>query len=52
MTKQQLIDIWLLKYPADTLHLDLEHNALAGHVLCKDGLYRDWVEYEFYRERV
>jgi hypothetical protein len=45
-TKQQLVDRWLAEFPQDANSADLEHNALAGMVLCKDGFYRDWVTYE------
>lgn len=50
MSKLERINSWLSIYPEDVNHPDLEFNALAGSVLCKDGLYREWNEYVFYKE--
>jgi hypothetical protein len=45
MTKAQLIAIRLARFPEEANSPDLELNAVAGHVKCRDGLYRDWAEY-------
>jgi hypothetical protein len=50
-TKAQLIERWLKEFPNDAGHPDLEHNALAGMVLCNDGFYRDWVTYELMKRK-
>lgn len=42
-TKQELIDIWLARWPQDADCPSLEHNALAGHVETARGFI--WFSY-------
>lgn len=39
MTLRELIIQWLKQYPNEACHPDLIHNARAGYIETKNGLY-------------